>query len=431
MLAMNGSGARLVTRPLKWLLALMLVVAASAILFRKPVQEAVLLRSLLMVDAASETAFLDLADGSKNRYDFLQRVWNTRKIPHRTLVATYLKDNAGASPDLYRLAESLLISAATDVDASVRELALATLAHQKHPAVPRLAAALLRDADPQMRLLGVQYLRKQDGALALPVVFKLLDDPDLLVVTTADAALRNWTKQDFKVRIVYSGLDSAGGANSPLEPANLKIIQEGVARWKEWWQAHQQDYPADRLSASAPPRPLELLPVADFHLKDLRGNAVRFSNFKGKIVLLNFWTTWCPGCVLEMPDLIELQKRNAERLVVFGISLDGQTEPDEHGHLAGSHSDDGAGHEQGEAIGKVDLAEIRAKVEQFVKHNAMNYPVLLDPSSEVGRRFNGGELPMNVLIDGQGFVRRRFIGGRRVAAFETMIDELASPQIAR
>jgi len=70
-------------------------------------------------------------------------------------------------------------------------------------------------------------------------------------------------------------------------------------------------------------------------------------------------------------------------------------------------------------------------VEQFAKGNGMNYPVLLDPNSEVGRRFNGGELPTNVLIDPQGNVRRRFIGGRNVAAFEAMIEELASQKTAR
>jgi len=284
-----------VHRRLKLLLAILMCVGLAAILFRKPVQEAVLLRSLLMSDSAPETAFLALADGTRDRFAFLQRNWNTKKIPHRALVATYLKDNAGASPDLYRRAESLLVSATMDVDASVRELAMATLAQQKHPALPRLAAALLRDADPQMRLLGVQYLRKHDATLAVPLVFNLLDDADPSVVTTADAALRNWTKQDFNIRLVHASLNSAGGTNSSPEPANLKIIQEGVQRWKEWWNSHQQDY-----------------------------------------------------------------------------------------------------------------------------------PVLLDPSNEVGRRFNGGELPTNVLIDPQGNVRRRFIGGRNVAAFEAMIDEPAS-----
>ena len=422
---MNASGARLAAnRRLKWLLALLVGVAASALLFRKTVQETVLLRSLLMSDSAPETAFLALADAAKDQFAFLQRIWNTKKIPHRALVATYLKDNAGAHLDLYRRAESLLTSATTDVDATVRELALATLAQQRHPAVPRLAAALLRDADPQMRLLGVQYLRKQDAVLALPLVFNLLDDADPRVVTTADAALRNWTKQDFKIRVAHAN-PNAIGANSSVDPANLKTIQDGVRRWKDWWNSHQQDYSTNRLAVFDQPRPSELLPMADFRLEDLKGKTVRFSDFKGKVVLLNFWTTWCPGCLVEIPDLIELQKKNADRLIILGISLDGQTELDEHGHLAGTHADDG-GHDQGEANGKVDLAEVRAKVEQSVNDNGINYPVLLDPNNEVGRRFNGGELPTNVLIDPQGYARRRFIGGRSVAAFEAMIDESVS-----
>src|SRR5437879_8129590 len=100
---MNVSGSPLsVNRRLQWLLALLVGAAASAILFRKPVQEAVLLRSLLMSDSAPETAFLALADGAKDRFAFLQRIWNTKKIPDRALVATYLKDNANAHPDLYR-----------------------------------------------------------------------------------------------------------------------------------------------------------------------------------------------------------------------------------------------------------------------------------------------------------------------------------------
>jgi hypothetical protein len=81
---------------LKWLLALLVGVAASVILFRKPVQEAVMLRSLLMSDSASETPFLALADGAKDQFAFLQRIWTPQNIPHRALVATYLKDKPGA-----------------------------------------------------------------------------------------------------------------------------------------------------------------------------------------------------------------------------------------------------------------------------------------------------------------------------------------------
>src|SRR6266511_469252 len=411
-------------RRLKWLLLLLIGVGLASILFRRPVQDALLLRSLLRADAPSETAFHELADRAGDPFPLLQRVWNTQKVLHRALVALYLKENAGAHPELYRRAKPLLLSAAFDVDASVRELALATLAQQKHSELPRLAIALLRDLDPEMRLLGLQYLRKQEPATALPVVFQSLDDPDPRVITSADSALRNWTKQDFGVRINQALSNPAGATNAAVDPANLKIIQNGVQHWKEWWADHKRDYATNPVPAPPESNPPSRLPAADFALNDLSGRTVRLSEFKGKGVLLNFWTTWCTSCLIEIPDLIELQKKNAERVVVLGISLDGQTEVDEHGHLVGEHSDKAQGHDEAEAHDKIDLAEIRAKVEQFVKDKGINYRVLLDPRSEVGRRFNGGELPTTVLIDPEGYVRRRFLGGRAVGVFEAMIQEL-------
>ena len=409
-------------RRLPYLVGLLVLIGMASFFFRQPIQRALLFRSILRADAPSEEAFQELAEGAQVPFVFLQRVWNAQKIPHRSLVATYLKENAGARPELYRQAEPLLLSAALDVDASVRELALGTLAEQKHPDLPRLAAALLRDADPQMRLLGLQYLRKQDPSAALGAVFNLLDDPDLRVVTTADSALRNWTGEDFGIRISQANLNLAYDAISSVDPANLKIIQAGVRHWKDWWVGHRQNYPTNSLAASGEPGTLDRLPTTNFKLADLEGKTVRFSDFKGKTVLLNFWTTWCPGCLIEIPYLIELQRRNADRLAVVGISLDGQAEVDEHGHVAEAHSDDGDSHPQKEAPD--DPAEIRAKIVQFVRDKGINYPVLLDPRSEIGRRFNGGELPTNVLIDPQGYVRRRFVGGRAVAALEAMLDEL-------
>src|SRR5947207_5057827 len=130
---MNGSGTRPPTRHrLKWLLVLLVGVGLAGTLFRKPIQNAILLRSLLMGDSPSETAFQALAEGAKDPFVLLQSFWETQKIPHRALVAAYLKENAIVRPELYQRAEALLVSATLDVDASVRELALATLAQHKH-----------------------------------------------------------------------------------------------------------------------------------------------------------------------------------------------------------------------------------------------------------------------------------------------------------
>jgi len=75
------------------------------------------------------------------------------------------------------------------------------------------------------------------------------------------------------------------------------------------------------LSAEAPgPR----VPAPDFTLPDIAGNPVQLSDFRGKTVILDFWATWCPPCVYQVPGLNRLQAAHAETgdLVVIGISVD-------------------------------------------------------------------------------------------------------------
>ena len=58
-------------------------------------------------------------------------------------------------------------------------------------------------------------------------------------------------------------------------------------------------------------------------LKDLDGKTVQLSDFKGKVVILNFWATWCPPCVAEIPDFITVQKEYGDKgVVVIGLSVD-------------------------------------------------------------------------------------------------------------
>ena len=63
-----------------------------------------------------------------------------------------------------------------------------------------------------------------------------------------------------------------------------------------------------------------------YTLKDLNGVDVTLASFKGKVILLNFWATWCGPCRVEIPDLIELQNKYADDLVVLGISVDDSPE---------------------------------------------------------------------------------------------------------
>ena len=403
--------------PSRWRAACLLTLAVLclvAILFWSPIQAGLILRLVLRSDAPDESAVQDLVRRASDPVAILKGLWETGKIPHRHMAMNYVKNKAGSDLELLARAESIVFKAAGDVDLSVRELALGALAAQNHARLAELAGEQLFDADPQARALGLRYLRKHKDPVLVPTFIRLLDDPDRSVTTTADAALRWWTGEDFGIRLAMgvSSLD-ANATEKVNTEADAKLA-EGVRRWKEWWQKHQAEYPhATNSSPETRPSPSRL-PVADFELTDPSGKLVTLSGFRGKVVLLNFWTTWCTACLIEIPNLVELQRRDSERVVILGISLDGLPEDDGHGHVELDAHDHGGR----------DLSKVKDTVAEFAKSKGINYRVLLDPTAEVGRRFNGNELPTNVLIDGAGYVRRRFLGGRSVAVFEAMIREL-------
>lgn len=127
-------------------------------------------------------------------------------------------------------------------------------------------------------------------------------------------------------------------------------------------------------------------------LQDLDGKTVSSDDFKGKVVILDFWATWCAPCRVEIPGLIELQaKYQKQDLVVIGISLD---------------------------EGGVDT------VKPFVKKTGFNYPVAL-ADDKVQQAFGGIDaLPMTFVIDRQGRIVTKHLGLTEKDEFETEIKPL-------
>jgi peroxiredoxin len=140
----------------------------------------------------------------------------------------------------------------------------------------------------------------------------------------------------------------------------------------------------------------------DFAVPDLAGKAVRLSGFRGKVVLLNLWTTWCPPCREEMPSMERLYARLRDR---------------EFELLAVSQDEDG-----------------RQVVEPFVRELRLSFPVLIDPERQVGDRYGVWGYPETFVIDRNGYVVERVIGPRdwasqeSVAALEALIA--AAPAVA-
>lgn len=137
--------------------------------------------------------------------------------------------------------------------------------------------------------------------------------------------------------------------------------------------------------------PTEISGVAPgFTLTDMNGKSVSLADFKGKVVILDFWATWCPPCKREIPDFIKLQSEYGSKgLQIVGIALD---QPN--------------------------------KVQAFVKDNGMNYPVL-PGTSEVAANYGGVEgIPTTFIIDKSGKIVTKYEGFRPKETFESQIKKL-------
>ena len=130
----------------------------------------------------------------------------------------------------------------------------------------------------------------------------------------------------------------------------------------------------------------------DFNLKDLDGKYVRLSDQKGKVVLIDFWATWCPPCRKGIPELIEMQQEyGSDKFIVLGINLD-----------------------QEEAKVVMD----------FAKNYQINYPVLFY-TPEVVAAYGGIEaIPTSFVVDKEGKVRTWVQGYRPKIFFTRLIDSL-------
>jgi thiol-disulfide isomerase/thioredoxin len=390
--------------------------------FHRQIYGALAVRLLLNSSCPREDILDELLRASDDPVPLLKRCWTTGKVVHRELVMAFLTDHVLTNPPPYVRAEPLVFAGATDGDASVRELALAAMESTHSPRLPEFAEAQLDNLDPELRLLGLGYLRKADPQQAVPVTMRLLDDSDLRVVAGAELALMRWSGEDFGVRSRLALAPQEAYRPGRPSPSNAEMIRRGVEQRKAWWTHHAKDYPQGSPGAggTAPTEPMRPR-MPEFKLTDLHGKAVRLAQFRGKVVLLNFWATWCPACQAEIPELIALQDKLGNQIAILGAALDGVV--DEHGHTPGEDEVDKSERPDH------SLSKVRAKIDRVAKARGINYTILWDPKGSVGGQFNGGELPTNVIIDPEGRLQRRFIGERRLAVLEAMVAEASNSPI--
>lgn len=130
----------------------------------------------------------------------------------------------------------------------------------------------------------------------------------------------------------------------------------------------------------------------DWKLKDVNGREVSSDQFKGKVVVVDFWATWCGPCRMEIPGYVKLQKKYAnDGLVIVGMSVD----------------------QQGPGV-----------VKSFIEKNKVDYQIVM-ADDDVTTAFGGDEgieaIPTTFLIDRDGKIRDRKVGAEDTAEYERTI----------
>ena len=125
-----------------------------------------------------------------------------------------------------------------------------------------------------------------------------------------------------------------------------------------------------------------------FSVTDIYGKeTITLEKYKGKTILLNFFATWCPPCKAEIPDIISLQEKNKDSLIVIGVSLD-------------------------------DSVDV---VKPFDQNMGINYPVIMG-SREMVESYGGvSAIPTTFIINSKGEITKKIVGLRNYSQFENEI----------
>ncbi len=124
-----------------------------------------------------------------------------------------------------------------------------------------------------------------------------------------------------------------------------------------------------------------------FTLRNLKGNYVSLEKYRGQVVVLNFWATWCAPCRVEMPSFENLYRRfRSEGMVVLAVAIDKNAD---------------------------------AKVKSFVDEYGLSFPVLLDAKGEVEQLYPSVTIPFTYVIDREGRIVARVDGAKNWESEET------------
>jgi thiol-disulfide isomerase/thioredoxin len=157
-------------------------------------------------------------------------------------------------------------------------------------------------------------------------------------------------------------------------------------------------------------RPLPELKALALEPLSEQGGKLALEDLNGQVVLLNFWGTWCPPCLKEFPDVVELEKQYRQREGVRVVAVS-----------CGPPGSDDAG---------AELKRLRENTQAFLDRHSVEMPMYLDPSSKTRQAVSDAigfdAYPTTLLLDREHRIYRRWVGTATKRDFEAAIEELLS-----
>lgn len=265
----------------------------------------------------------------------------------------------------------------SDSSSDVRYSALYNLSKLDHDRGLRLLASGLHDQDTLIRQSAALDIKNSGDKRIVPNLIAALDDPDPSVVHLAIGDLHKIAGRPWEFRLTAP------------EPAKQTVI----LHWVSWWGTARNHWAIDpSITQASMVMPTRVDPAPAFDLPDVDGRPLSLAGQRGHITLLNFWGTWCPPCLEEIPDLIQLDKTYRGRGVdVIGI-----------------------------AANEPNASTLRdwCRAHDVKYRQAMATDQMLDAYGQIH------SLPISVLIDGRGRIRYRWEDPRDFATFSAAVDRL-------
>jgi len=273
---------------------------------------------------------------------------------------------------------------------------------------PSLSTVLLMTASAASKTTGFLLIGVYTLGFVIPFLAAGIFTASLLDFFSRHRDIVSYTVKIGGVCMILIGVIMLAGKMSSITGFFARLghpsgSESSVSVSEDSAVASESDESESSLSSPAESSAVTLTPAIDFEFPDQYGNVHRLSDYKGKVVFLNFWATWCPPCRAEMPDIQKLyEKYSAEsdpEVVILGVACPGY------------------GSEQ-------ELDGIKA----FLADNGYTYPTLMDPSGEILYAYSINAFPTTFMITRGGNVLGYAAGSLPEEVMQQIIDQTLAQQ---